>query len=400
MNYTPQEVIQYVDEENIQFIRLSFCDLNGRMKNIAVMPWELPRIFSDGAAIDASAIAGFGGDIFSDLFLHPDPSTLSSLPWRAEHGGAVRMFCDIAHPDGTPFEGDCRRILKKAISAATEAGYSFAFGAEMEFYLFQTDEFGNPTKIPWDNACYMDAAPHDRGENIRREICLTLAQMGILPESSHHEEGPGQNEIDFRYAEPLSSADNATTFRNVVEIITAHNGLWADFSPKPLANHPGNGLHINLSVQGHGDPLPSAIAGILHHVREMSVFLNPTENSYARLGQQKAPRYLSWSSENRSQLIRIPAARGPYRRAELRSPDPTTNLYLAYALLIYASLDGIQQNHYLPTPANYNLFTAPPEILSQFQKLPESLQEAKTLASQSNFLHTHLPASVLDYYCR
>ena len=227
MNYTAQEVTQYVEQEDVKFIRLAFCDVYGNLKNLAILPGELDRAFSFGIPFDASAIAGFGGEVRSDLILHPDPATLSSLPWHPDNGRVIRLFCSITHPDGSVFEGDSRALLQRAISAAANKGHSFGFGSEMEFYLFKTDEQGNPTKIPIDNAHYMDIAPDDKGEVIRREICLTLSLMGIQPECSHHEEGPGQNEIDFRYSDPLSAADNAVTFRSVVKTIVARSGLAA-----------------------------------------------------------------------------------------------------------------------------------------------------------------------------
>ena len=210
--YSKDEVMQFVEEEDVKFIRMAFCDIYGRQKNISIMPKELERAFEYGIAIDASAVDGFGGEVYSDLLLSPDSSTLSFLPWRPEHGKVVRMFCNVMRPDGNAFEADTRRILQDAVSAAESEGISFAFGSEMEFYLFNRDENGRPSDVPYDEAGYMDIAPEDKGENVRREICLTLEQMGIRPESSHHEEGPGQNEIDFRYAEPLKAADDAVTF--------------------------------------------------------------------------------------------------------------------------------------------------------------------------------------------
>ena len=401
MNYTAQEVIQYVREEDVKFIRLAFCDVFGRQKNLAILPSELERAFSYGIPFDASAIPGFGGEVRSDLILHPDPATLSSLPWHPENGRVVRMFCSITHPDGTPFEGDCRALLRRAVEDAARAGFSFAFGAEMEFYLFETDERGEPTKIPYDHAHYMDIAPDDKCEIVRREICLTLSQMGIQPECAHHEEGPGQNEIDFRYSDPLSAADNAITFRSVVKTIVARSGLAANFSPKPLPNEAGNGMHINFSVRSEDgrDYLPFAIAGIMDKVRELTLFLNPTENSYRRLGSNKAPGYITWSSQNRSQLIRIPAAPQEQYRAELRSPDPTANPYLAYALLIYAGLDGIERRTPLQESADVNLFTADEQTLSRYQHIPASLHEAVAAAKSSDFIRAHLPASILAAYC-
>ena len=234
MKYTPEEVLLYLKEEDVKFVRMSFCDPFGRQKNVAVMADELPRAFEYGIGIDASAIEGFNGEVRSDLFLRPDPSTLVELPWRPQHGRVCLMFCNILRPDGSPFESDTRRILAQAVQRAEKMGFSFAFGTEMEFYLFKTDEEGKQTMEPLDRAGYMDIAPDDRGENVRREICLTLEQMGIRPESSHHEEGPGQNEIDFRYAEALTAADNVMTFQTVVRTVARRNGLFADFSPKPL----------------------------------------------------------------------------------------------------------------------------------------------------------------------
>ena len=401
MNYSKEEVMQYVREEDVKFIRLAFCDVFGKQKNISIMPEELPRAFEYGIAFDASAIAGFGDETRCDLLLHPDPETLMLLPWRPEHGKVVRMFTHITYPDGTPFECDTRSLLKRAVEDAKKAGYTFAFGSEQEFYLFELDENNKPTKIPYDEAGYMDLAPDDRGENIRREICLTLEQMGIRPESSHHEEGPGQNEIDFRYSDPLTVADDTMTFQTIVKIVARRNGVFVDFGPKPLEHKPGNGFHINMSVQSNdgSENLCHMIAGVLDKVLEMTIFLNPTEDSYKRFGMDKAPGYVSWSNENRSQLVRIPAAVGEYRRAELRSPDPTANPYLAFTLLIYAALIGLEKKLDLPEAANINLYKADAETLSKFKKLPGSLCDARKAAAASKFIKEHIPASILDIYC-
>lgn len=401
MKYSKEEVLQYVREEDVKFIRLAFCDVFGKQKNISIMPEELPRAFEYGIAFDASAIAGFGDETSCDLLLHPEPETLMLLSWRPEHGKVVRMFSHITYPDGKPFECDTRKLLKNAIEDAKKAGYTFSFGSEQEFYLFQLDENGNPTDKPYDNAGYMDIAPEDRGENVRREICLTLEQMGIRPESSHHEEGPGQNEIDFRYSDALTAADNTMTFQTIVKTVARRNGLYADFSPKPIKNQPGNGFHINMSVKPNesSENLCYMIAGILEKSEEMTAFLNPTENSYARFGQNKAPAYISWSSENRSQLVRVPAAIGEYRRAELRSPDPGANPYLAFALIIYAGLYGIQNKLPLPDVNNINLYKADSETLKKFKKLPENLETACKIAAESEFIKEHIPAAILDIYC-
>jgi len=401
MKYSKEEVLQYVREEDVKFIRLAFCDVFGKQKNIAIMPDELPRAFEYGIAFDASAIAGFGDETKCDLLLRPDPETLMLLPWRPEHGKVVRMFTYITYPDGTLYECDTRSLLKKAVEDAKKEGYTFAFGAEQEFYLFELDENNKPTKIPYDEAGYMDLAPEDRGENIRREICLTLEQMGIRPESSHHEEGPGQNEIDFRYSDPLTAADNTMTFQTIVKIVSRRNGVSVDFGPKPLKNKPGNGFHINMSVKPNdtSENLFHMIAGILDKIVDMTAFLNPTEDSYKRFGKDKAPGYVSWSSENRSQLVRIPAAVGEYRRAEVRSPDPKANPYLAFTLLIYAALYGLKNKSALPKAANINLYKADAETLAQFRKLPESLGDACKAAVSSEFIKEHIPAAILDIYC-
>ena len=401
MKYSKQEVMQYVQEEDVKFIRLAFCDVFGKQKNISIMPEELPRAFEYGIAIDASAIEGFGDETHSDLLLHPDADTLMPFPWRPEHGRVVRMFCTISYPDGRTFECDSRSILKQAVQDAEKAGFQFFFGAEQEFYLFNLDDNGNPTKEPYDNAGYMDIAPEDKGENIRREVCLTLEQMGIRPESSHHEEGPGQNEIDFRYSSPLAAADNAMTFQTVVKTVARRNGLYADFSPKPLEDKPGNGFHINMSVKSsdNADNMNFMIAGILAKVAEMTIFLNPLESSYQRFGNNKAPRYISWSRENRSQLVRVPAAVGEYKRAELRSPDPAANTYLAFALMIYASLYGIQNKLELQDPADINLYKADADTLAKFEHLPENLKSACSLANNSDFIKEHIPGAILELYC-
>lgn len=401
MKYSKEEVMQYVLEEDVKFIRLAFCDVFGKQKNISIMPGELSRAFEYGIAFDASAIAGFGDETHSDLLLHPDPETLMLLPWRPEHGKVVRMYTSITYPDGKLFACDTRSLLKKAIADAEREGFTFAFGSEQEFYLFELDDKNKPTKTPYDEAGYMDLAPEDRGENIRREICLTLEQMGIHPESSHHEEGPGQNEIDFRYSDALTAADNTMTFQTVVKTVARRNGVHVDFGPKPLENAPGNGFHINISVKPSDNPenLCRMIAGILDKTTEMTAFLNPAEDSYKRFGVSKAPGYVSWSAENRSQLVRIPAAPHEHRRAELRSPDPLANPYLAFTLMIYAGLHGLQNHLELPTASDFNLYKASAEQLAQYQRLPETLGQACTIASESEFIRKHIPADILSIYC-
>lgn len=397
--YTQEDVLTFIEEENVKFIRLAFFDVFGIQKNISILSQELPRAFKEGISFDASAIAGFAHEGKSDLFLHPDPSTLCILPWRPMDGRVVRMYCDIRYPDGTLFECDSRQLLKKAIQTASEENIQVDFGAEVEFYLFKENEAGPDVRIPFDQAGYMDVAPKDHGEDIRREICFTLFEMGIQPEASHHEEGPGQNEIDFRYSDALSAADQTSTFKWVVEMTAMSNGLQADFTPKPLREEAGNGMHINMSLHNDQQDLQEAfMAGILEHIREITLFLNPHKDSFLRLGEKKAPRYISWSYENRSQLIRIPAVKGSRRRIELRSPDPTANPYLCYALLIYAGLDGIRRKLKAPKPLDVNLYTADDALLSSLQQLPLSHEEAWQAANSSLFIHSLLPQAYFDAY--
>lgn len=390
MNASAEEILQYVREEDVKFIRLAFCDVYGRQKNISVMPSELERAFVQGIAIDGSAIAGFGDVGRSELFLHPDASTIAVLPWRPEHGRVVRMFCSVTHADGMPLHADCRTLLQTAIQEAEREGISFSFSAEQTFYLFQCDENGAPTDRPFDQAGYMDIAPEDRGENVRREICLTLERMGIQPQSSHHEAGPGQNKIVFHHADPLCAADQTVTFQSVVRTVAARNGLHADFSPCPVADKSGNHFHVHFSAKSRDgrDVMPQAIAGILKQIPAMTLFLNPQDGSYARGGDSKVPMYISWGYEDRTSLIRIPASFVDRKHAELRSPDPTANPYLVFTLLIYACLYGIREE--LPLPAVDGIPSA--------DKLPSTLSEAKLLAEKSPLIYTRLPNAVVRAY--
>ena len=386
---TYEDVIEFCEEQDVRFIRLSYFDIYGIQKNVSVLPSELKRAFKEGISFDASAIDGFLDEVHSDLFLYPDPNTMSILPWRSMDGSVIRMYCDIKYPDGTPFERDVRYILKKAVNKAKEMGISVNLGSEFEFYLFKQDENGENTYIPLDQAGYMDIAPLDKGENVRREICLTLSEMGIDPEVSHHEMGHGQNEIDFRYSSALQAADNAATFKWVVQAIANMQGLVADFSPKPINDQPGNGMHINMSVENHEELMMPFMAGILNRIEEMTLFLNPIKDSYKRLGKDKAPQYISWSYQNRNQLIRIPATHST-NRIELRSPDCSCNIYLAYALLICAGLEGIEKK--LETIPCTDVAT------NDLKRLPQDLKEAKRKASESEWLRDILGKDVVDIY--
>ena len=398
--YSYEDIMSYIQEENVKFIRLAFCDIFGRQKNVAIMPEELERAFKSGISFDASAIRGFGGAVRSDMFLHPDPSTLMALPWRSMNGSVIRMFCDIRRPDGSPLEQDSRYILKKAVEYAGNKGITCNFGSKFQFYLFETDERGEPTHIPFDKAGYLDIAPLNKGENMRREICITLSEMGIHPESSHHEEGPGQNEIDFRYSDAISAADNALTFKGVVRTIAKSNGLYASFAPKPIKGKSGNAMHINISLNGDGadQKIYSFMAGIMEHIREITAFLNPSETSYQRFGEMRSPQYITWSRENRSQLIRVPAAQSEHTRIELRSPDPGTNPYIAYALLIYAGMDGIERDLQPDKPVDMDLYGAGDDVTGRFKKLPLSFMEASKEMKESRWVKSLLPEEYVKMY--
>ena len=412
MSITVNEVLEFIKENDVKFIRLAFCDLFGNQKNISIMPDVLPEAFEHGIPFDAHAIKGFTDITESDLLLVPDPDTLSVLPWRPQQGRVVRFYCNIKKPDGSVFWGDTREILKSVLADNRNKEYSCMVGAECEFYLFKTDEDGNPTTLPFDNGTYLDVSPIDKGENVRREICLCLEEMGITPETSHHEQGPGQNEIDFKFSDALSCADNFITFKTVVKTIAARNGLFASFSPKPIPDKSGSGLHINLSLSKNGINVfklsndqhskiaESFIAGVLQKVPEMTAFLNPIPNSYDRFGSFEAPKYVSWSYGNRSQLIRIPAAKGEKVRMELRSPDPAINPYLAFALVISAGFYGMENELSLPDGVNVDLYTADNSITDNLMMLPENMEKALKLAEKSEFIKSILGPEVLSRFIR
>ena len=410
-NYTVEEVLEFIDENDVKFIRLVFCDLMGRMKNISVVPAELPYIFEHGYSFDGSSIRGFSDVVHSDLILRPDPSTLAVLPWRPQQGRVVRFYCNIYDTDGSPFECDGRHILQSIVAKARDMGYTAELGEECEFYLFKQDEDGNPTDEPIDNGSYFDVAPADKGENIRRDIIFTLEDMGIQPEASHHEAGPGQNEIVFRSADPVTTADNLLTFKNVVRSIAMRSGISANFQPKPIKDKSGNGLHVNISLctlDGENifreeKPEQTLIsehfmAGILNRIKEITLFLNTRSASYERLGEFEAPEFISWSRENRAQLLRIPTAIGGRKRCELRSPDPCINPYLAYSLILAAGLEGIENRYRLPAPVNIDLHHATAAELENIDRLPVNLKEAIEIARTSDFIREVLGDSVLDKF--
>lgn len=348
------ETMQFIEENDVKFIRLQFCDLDGQNRNIAILADQMERALASGIPFDASSIVGFSESINSDLVLFPDISTIQILPWRPQQGKVARIICDIRYPNGEIYQGDSRNILKETMKQAKALGYLFNIGTECEFYLFKQDEEGEPTTNPSDQAGYFDLAPFDRGENTRREICLTLEDMGFEIESSRHESGKGQHGIDFKFDNALISADNMMTFKTVVKTVAQRNGLHASFLPKPLMDEPGSGMHINASLMINGENIFKSnngilsqeaqyfIAGVLAHIKGITAVGNPLINSYKRLmGGQEAPQHIGWSFTNRAPLIRIPSSVADYSRMELRSPDPTCNPYLTFALILAAGMEGL-----------------------------------------------------------
>ena len=410
MNTTASEVLSFVKENDVKFIRLSFCDILGFHKSISIMADELESAFENGVSFDAHAIRGFRDVTRSDLFLFPDPATLSVLPWRPGPGRVARFYCDIKSPDGSEFSHDGRVLLKRVVERAGTMGLTCKIGAECEFYLFKTGEDGEPSSLTFDRGGYLDISPLDKGEDIRREICLTLEEMGIKPETAHHEQGPGQNEIDFKFSDALPCADNLQSFKAVVKAIAARNGLFASFMPKPIPDVAGSGLHVNLSLvqkgvnifkdlgEGRSTTAESFIAGILSKTPEITLFLNPLANSYERFGKFEAPKYVSWSHQNRSQLIRIPAASGEKARMELRSPDPSLNPYFSFALILAAGLDGIEKNMALPPAVDADLYTVDKSVTDALEPLPDGLDKAIVLAENSAFVKGVIGEELLSKY--
>ncbi|MDR1117365.1 MAG: glutamine synthetase family protein [Oscillospiraceae bacterium] len=350
MNYTRSEVTQFIRENDVKFIRLAFCDLFGIQKNISIMTDELENTFRHGAMVNASLVRGFDDGENGELFLFPDPATMTTLPWRPSQGRVVRFFCDVKNRDGSAYYSDGRYLLKKAVKKLKDTGYSVRIGTKSEFYLFKLDEDGKPTATPNDNAGFMDIAPADKGENVRREICLTLEEMGTQPTRSHHEQGPGQNEIEFKDNFPLEAADELVTFRSVVKTIAQRSGLYATFLPRPLEDKNGSGLHITFTLcEKNGEIAGESgraagmcfMAGIMENIASITAFLNPLESSYDRLGKFTAPNSVSWSRRNGSHLFKTFDAPGKF---ELRSPDSACNPYLAFALLIEAGADGVEKS--------------------------------------------------------
>ena len=397
---TFEELQEKIDEENVRFIRLTFFDAFGVQKNVAIMPGELRRAVTQGISFDASVITGPEKKGGSDLFLRLNIDTFQYLPWRPIDGKVCRFFCDIYDADGKPYERDCRLMLKNAVKLAEEKGIRVSMGAEMEFYVFKKDENGADTKIPLDYAGYMDVGPSDCGENLRRDICFALVDMGITPESSHHEQGPGQNEIDVRFARPLRAADNTDTVKWAVRCLSDMDGLTADFSPKPVADCPGNGMHINISVEGAGedDYNPYFMSGILNRIPEITIFTNPLAESYSRFGKNEAPNAICYGFGERESLVRIPADDKARRRIELRSPDPTANPYLIFTLLIYAGLEGVEKHEMYPYEMKDGIIYKDGKAVKDCPVVPKDIEEARKLAKDSDFVKKYVPTEYLNAY--
>ncbi len=413
--YSKEDILRIIKEEDIKFVRLQFTDVLGTLKNVAVTVSQLPKILDEGMMFDGSSIQGFARIEESDMYLKPDLDTFVTLPWRPQHSKVARFICDIYTPSGEPFEGDPRYILKKTLKEAEDMGYQFNVGNECEFFLFQTDENGVPTTITNDEAGYFDLDPIDSGEDVRREICLTLAEMGYEVEASHHEVAAGQHEIDFKYDGALATADNVMTFKLVVKTIAKKYGLHATFMPKPIFGINGSGMHTNMSLFKDGknaffdenDPLQlsktaySYIAGVLEHVAGITAVTNPLVNSYKRLVPgYEAPCYIAWSASNRSDIIRIPASRGAGTRVELRSPDPSTNPYLCLALCLAAGLDGIKKNLDAPESVDDNMFQMTQKERDErgIKNLPSNLRDALLVMEKDGLAKATLGEHVYDAY--
>ena len=371
-SFTDSEIRELIKEYNIKFIKLQFVDINGQVKNMTIPSEHIDKALNNEIMLDGSSIKGFRSIETSDMFFRPDRNTFQVLPWRdREDARSARLICDIYNADGTPFEGCPRCNLKRVMKEAEEMGFSMNIGPEAEFFLFAKDKDGKVTTTTQDRAGYYDVGPEDLGEDVRSDIVLTLQEMGFDIEASHHEVADGQHEIDFRYADILTAADNVATFRIAVKAIAAKHGLHATFMPKPIYGINGSGMHCNVSLfEGSknafydknaefelSDTAKYAIGGMLKHVKSITAILNPTVNSYKRLVPgYEAPVYLAWSLANRSALLRVPAKRGKSTRVELRSPDPACNPYLAFAAILEACLDGVRNKIDPPAPVESNIY--------------------------------------------
>lgn len=414
-NYTREDILKLAEEEDVEFIRLQFTDILGNLKNVAITSSQLQKALDNKCMFDGSSIEGFVRIEESDMYLYPDYSTLEIFPWRPQQGKVARLICDVYRPNGKPFEGDPRYVLKRAIQEARKMGYTFNVGPECEFFLFHTDENTLPTTITHEQAGYFDLGPIDFGENARRDMVLTLEDMGFEIEASHHEVAPAQHEIDFRYDEALRTADNIMTFKLAVKTIAKRHGLHATFMPKPKHGVSGSGMHINMSLSKDGKNIFQDssnelgiskearwfIGGLLKHIKGMAAITNPLVNSYKRLVPgYEAPVYVAWSAKNRSPLIRVPAVGGEGTRIELRSPDPSANPYLTLAVCLQAGLDGIQNKIEPPAGVDRNIFDMTEEQRREagIDALPTTLLEAVQELEKDTFIQEVLGGHVSEKY--
>ena len=416
-NYTREDILQLVEEEDVAFIRLQFTDIFGMMKNMAVTVSQRETALDNRSMFDVSSVEGLSCEEDSDMYLYPDPRTFEIFPWRPQQGKVARLICDVYRPDGTPYEVDPRYVLKKAIAEAAEEGYTMNVGPECEFFLFHTDDDGLPTTLTHEKAGYFDVGPLDLGENARRDMVLTLEDMGFEITSSHHEIAPAQHEIDFRYDEALVTADNLMTFKMVVKTIAKRHGLHATFMPKPRTETYGSGMHINLSLNRNGvNAFQSAddknglsregyyfIGGLMKHIKAITCITNPTVNSYKRfVPGYDAPVYIGWSSKTRGPLIRVPSGRGENTRIELRSPDSTANPYLALAVLLMAGLDGIR-NKIEPRHSidrNIQKMTRQQREELKIDELPRTLKDAVDELEKDEFIQQVLGKDLAEKIIR
>lgn len=415
--YSKEDIMRMVEEEDVEFIRLQFTDIFGMLKNVAITASQLEKALDNRCMFDGSAIEGFVRIDESDMYLYPDLDTFEVFPWRPQQGKVARFICDVYNPDGTPFSGDPRYVLKRAVKRAQDMGYVLNVGPECEFFLFHTDEEGRPTTSTHEMAGYFDVSPIDLAENVRRDIVLNLEEMGFQVEASHHEIATAQHEIDFQYTDALRAADNIMTFKMAAKTIAKRHGLHATFMPKPREGMNGSGMHINMSLsdkEGRNlfaddqDALRLSrdayyfMAGILKHMKAMTILTNPLVNSYKRLIPGfDAPIYIAWSpTSNRSSLIRIPSPRGESTRIELRCPDSAMNPYLALAACLSAGLDGIEKKTGLPACVEGNMFTMEPEELRErnVERIPETLGDAIEAYSGDVFMKEVLGEHIYTKY--
>ena len=416
-NYTREDIIRMVEEEDVGFIRLQFTDMFGTMKNVAITTGQLEKALNNQCMFDGSSIEGFARVEESDMYLCPDLNTFEIFPWRPQQGKVARLICDVKKADGTAFESDPRYVLRRVVAEAKEMGYVFDVGPECEFFLFHTDDDGLPTTISHEKATYFDLSPLDLGENARRDMVLTLEDMGFEIEQSHHEVAPAQHEIDFKYDDALTTADNVMTFKMVVKTIAKRHGLHATFMPKPKCDVSGSGMHTNMSLSRDGvnifaDPEDKNglskeayyfIGGLMKHIKAITFITNPLVNSYKRLVPgYEAPVYIAWSAKNRTPLIRIPTIQGDAAKIELRSPDSSANPYLALAVCLAAGLEGIREKIMPPEPIDRNLFEMGDEerAAAGIEALPGSLLEAIRAFEEDDFIKGVLGEDLSEKYVK